>query len=147
MNQKVEPASAPTPAIPWWVATIVILGALLTGAGGLIALLRPEMLVAAGAPMTAAAQVYAGYLISRGLALAAMLLLLLALRAPRMLTGLMLFTALVQLIDALVDATTGRITLLPIVLIVCVAFLLGAARLAGPGFWKPATWRNSLALR
>ena len=147
MTEQREPASPPRPAIPWWVATIVILGALLAAVGGLAALLRPEMLLAPGEPMTAAAYVYAGYLISRNLALAVMLLGLLALQAPRMLTGLMLFTALVQLIDALVDALTGRVALVPIVLLLGVAFLIGAGRVAGFALGKKATWRENPALR
>jgi hypothetical protein len=115
--------------IPWWVATIVILGALLTVTGGILALVRPEIL--AGASMNQAAYVYASYLVSRDLALAAMLLATLVLRSYRVLTGLMLLTVLTQMIDAIVDATTGRASLLPAILVFAVAYLIAAARIFG----------------
>jgi hypothetical protein len=116
-------------AIPWWVATIVILGALLTATGGILALVRPGLL--AGEPMNQAAYVYAGYLVSRDLALAVMLLATLALRSYRMLAGLMLLTVLTQVIDAVVDASTGRATLLPAILVLAVAYLVATARIFG----------------
>jgi hypothetical protein len=119
------------PKIPWWVATIVILGVLLTATGGILALVRPETL--AGEPMNQAAYVYAGYLVSRDLALAAMLLATLVLRSYRVLAGLMLLTALTQVIDAVVDATTGRASLLPAILVFAVAYFIGAARIFRSG--------------
>jgi hypothetical protein len=135
VTQQPDTRPIPVQVLPWWVAIIVILGALLTAAGGLIALFRPEMLLAPGQPMTDAAYVYAGYLISRNLALAAMLLIGLALHTRRgaywALVGLLLLTALVQVLDAVVDATTGRVALVPVVLIVGVAFLVSALRLSG----------------
>jgi hypothetical protein len=138
MNQRSELDRRAAGELPWWVATIVVLGALLTAAGGIIALVRPEMLLDPSQPMNAGAYVYAGYLVSRDLALAAMLLASLAVLARRalpgarwVLIGLMVFTALVQLIDAAVDLATGRASLLPILLLFAVAFLVGAFRLAG----------------
>jgi hypothetical protein len=51
-----EPNGSSTAArIPWWVVTTVILGALLTASGGILALVRPEMLVGSGASMNQAA--------------------------------------------------------------------------------------------
>ena len=132
-----------SPSIPWWVAAIVIVGALLTAAGALFALVRPETLLEAGQHMNAAAHIYAGYLISRGLALALMLLTLLALRARRMLASLMVLIALIQVIDAVVDATTGRASLLPIALVFAAAFILGASRLFGQAFWTLDNWQDS----
>lgn len=140
--QQSEPTPATTVPIPWWVAAIVILGAVLVAAGGLFALVRPETLLEAGDHMNAAANVYAGYLVSRNLALSGMLLAMLVLRARRMLSGLMVLTALVQVTDAVVDATTGRVSLLPIILVFAAAFLIGARRLAGQGFWKAASWQD-----
>jgi hypothetical protein len=121
---------------------IVVLGALLTAAGGILALVRPETLVGSGAPMNGAADVYAGYLVSRNLALAVMLLTLSALRSRRVLAALMVLAALDQSIDAVVDATTGRVSLLPIILFFAVAFLIGAARLSGHAFWQAAAWQD-----
>jgi len=78
MTPQPNPTPTPPLSIPWWVAAIVIIGAVLTAAGGLFALVRPETLLEPGQAMNAAAHVYAGYLISRGLAVALMLLALLA---------------------------------------------------------------------
>jgi hypothetical protein len=121
--------STTAPTIPHWVVAIVLFGALLTAAGGVIALVRPEMLLAPGERMTAAANVYAGYLVSRDLALAGALLAALALRARPTLAGFMWLAALTQGIDTVVDATTGRTWLVPVVFVVGVAFLIGALRL------------------
>jgi hypothetical protein len=129
MNQIIQSAKPVAARIPWWVVTIVILGALLTASGGILALVRPDMLVGSDAPMNQAAYVYAGYLVSRDLALAAMLLATLALRAYRVLAGLMALTVLTQVIDAIVDATTGRATLLPMILVFAVAYLIAAIRI------------------
>jgi hypothetical protein len=59
--------------LPWWLVGIVALGALLISAGALIALLHPAMLVSSQDPINGAVRVYAGYLVSRNLALAIML--------------------------------------------------------------------------
>jgi len=138
-NQRVSTVQS----IPWWLSTIVIVGALLTAAGGILALVRPETLLESGQHMNQAAHIYANYLVSRNLALAVMLLAMLALGARRTLAGVMVLVAFVQLIDAVGDATTGRTSLLPIVLIFALAFLFGAARLSGHPFWQAAAWRDS----
>jgi hypothetical protein len=130
---ELVPSATP---IPWWLAMIVILGAALAAAGGIIAIVRPEILLEPGEVMNAAATVYAGYLVSRGLAVAIMLLTLLAFRASRALAVMMVFTALIQLIDAIVDATEGRYFLLPILVLYVVAFLYAANRLGRQAFWK-----------
>lgn len=93
--------------------------------------------------MNDAAYVYAGYLISRNLALAIVLLVLLAMGAKRMLAGVMVLVALIQLIDAVVDVTTGRAALLPVILLLGAAFLIGASRLLNQPFWNVAAWRDS----
>ncbi len=100
------------------------------------------MLLKSGQTMNDAANVYAGYLVSRGLAVAIMLLALLVLRAWRMLAGLMVLTALLQLIDAVVDLVEGRLLLLPILLIYIIAFLIGANWLFGQPFWKASAWQD-----
>ncbi len=129
MKRRPEVTNAATHLIPWWVATIVIIGALLTATGGILALVRPEMLLDPGQAMNQAAHVYASYLVSRNLAIAIMLVVMLALKSRQMLASLMLLAALVQGIDGVVDATTGRQALLPIVVLLAVAFLLGSIRL------------------
>jgi hypothetical protein len=131
MSELLQAHNSTTGRISWWIAAIVIAGILLTAAGGVLALLDPELLVGTGEPMNQAASTYAGYLVSRDLALAVMLLVMLVLQARQVLAGLMILTALTQVIDAVVDATTGRASLLPIILIFALAFLIGAARLLG----------------
>jgi hypothetical protein len=76
----------------------VIVGALLMAAGGIIALLKPAMLVSPDDQINRAAHVYAGYLVSRNLALAVMLLVALVMPARRMLSCLMVLTAIIQLL-------------------------------------------------
>lgn len=127
----------PAPPIPRWLTAIVIAGALLTAAGAVIALLP-----SAGHPMNAAGHDYAYYFVTRNLARAVMLLAALALQARRPLAGLMLLTALIQLLDAVTATATGRAGLVPIDLAFTAIFLIAAARLTGP-FWKPASWRQA----
>lgn len=142
MAQPPELTPSKPTALPWWLVTIVIIGALLAAAGAFAAIFRPDMLLGSGQTMNDAANVYAGYLVSRGLAVAVMLLALLILRAWRMLAGLMVFTALLQLIDAVVDLVEGRYLLLPILLIYVIAFLIGANWLFGQPFWKASAWQE-----
>lgn len=127
------PSSSPWPA---WIVGLVALGALLTAAGGLLAL-HP-----AGEHLNAAGRDYADYFLTRNVAMAAMLLLMLAVRARRVLTGLMVLTAMIQGLDAITAATTGRPGLLPIDLVFAAAFLVGARRLAAGPLWRVASWRE-----
>jgi hypothetical protein len=137
---KLEPSDA---SLPGWVVASVIAGALLMGAGAAIALVRPAMLVAPKAEITDAVRVYAGYLVSRNLALALMLIAMLAIRARRVLSGLMLLTAFIQFIDAGMDVLEGRWAIVPGVLIFAIVFFLGAARLNGQPLRKIASWRSA----
>lgn len=130
-------------SLPWWISLSVIVGALLMGTGAIIALVRPAMLVGPGAEITAAVRVYAGYLVSRNLVLALMLLAMLTLRARRALSTLMVLTGFIQLFDAGLDVTEKRWGIAPGVLIFAIVFFLGAARLNGQPFWKLAAWRNA----
>ena len=109
-------------------------------AGGLIALIKPAMLVSPDAEISGAVRVYAGYLVARNIPLAVMLLIMLALRARNVLGTLMVLTAFIQIFDAGMDAVEGRWTLVPGVLIFAAIFFLGAARLSGQPFWKLAAW-------
>jgi hypothetical protein len=128
--------------LPWWLFASVVVGALLMIAGAIIALTQPSMLVSPGAEINNAVRVYAGYLVSRNLALAVMLLVMLALHARGVLSGLMLLTAMVQFLDAGMDAAEGRWTIVPGVLIFAIVFFLGAARLRGRPFWNLAAWKD-----
>jgi hypothetical protein len=135
-----HPAPPATTAFPWWLQTIVLLGALLMGAGALIALLNPAMLVSPHDEINAAVHVYAGYLFSRNAALAILLVASMIFRAKGTLNTLILLTAFVQLLDAAVDCMEGRWVIVPGVLIFGLLFLLASARLAGHPFWRKEAW-------
>jgi hypothetical protein len=96
-----------------------------------IALVHPALLLVPGERMNQAARVYADYLVARDLAVAIVLGVLPAMRVRRMLAGLLVLTALIQLLDAGLDAATGRLTLVPGLLVLTVTFLVGAGRLCG----------------
>jgi hypothetical protein len=123
---------------PVWARALVALGALLFAAGGILALVRPGLMVSSEVPITAGVRVYAGYMASRNLSIAALLLGLFAAGARRGLAVLMLLAGVVQVVDACMDVFEGRWPIAPGVLVLAVLFLLAAARLAGPPFWKNA---------
>jgi hypothetical protein len=123
--------------LPWWLVGIVALGALLISAGALIALLHPAMLVSSQDPINGAVRVYAGYLVSRNLALAIMLFITLGIGARESLRALVLLTAVIQLLDAGLDAMEGRWTLVPGVLLFAIAFFFVAAWLFRHAAAKP----------
>jgi hypothetical protein len=128
-------------SIPLWVSIVVILGALLTATGAVISKVDPTLLTN-GSHMTDAARVYADYLFARNLSLAVMLLLLLALRARRMLAGFMVLIALIQLVDVIDDLARGAFLLVPGLLVFAVVFLVGASRLFGQAVWHVDAWRE-----
>lgn len=125
---------------PWWISATVIVGSLLMLTGAILAVAHPASLVSPTDQINGAVRIYAGYLFSRNLALAIMLLATLALRAGRWLAGLMLLTALVQILDASLDVLDGRIAVAPVAAILGILFLLGSSRLAGHPFWRREAW-------
>lgn len=120
---------------------MVILGALLTAIGAIISKVDPAILTNGG-PITDAVRVYADYLFARNLPLAVMLLLLLAIRARRMLAGFMVLTSLIQFVDVLNDLARGNFLLVPGLLVFATVFLLGAWRLFGQAVWHVDAWRE-----
>jgi hypothetical protein len=126
---------------PWWVSIVVILGALLTLTGAVISKVDPTLLTN-GNPMTDSARIYADYTFARDLALAVMLLLLLVVRARRMLAGFMVLTVLIQLVDIVDDLFRGAFLLLPAVFVFAIVFLLAAGRLFGRAIWHVDAWRD-----
>jgi hypothetical protein len=128
-------------AFPWWLTLIAILGALAMATGGLIALLKPSILVSPHDAINGAVHIYAGYFASRALVLAAMLLAASLLRARGLLNSLMLLTAFIQLMDFGVDCLEGRLMVIPGVVALDVLFFVGAARLSGYPFWRAEAWR------
>lgn len=148
-RQTTRSQVAPLPATPpdseqapdpspwsWWLVGIVVLGALLTAAGGLLAI-HP-----AGEHLSTAGQNYADYFLTRNIAMAALLLLMLTFRARRVLTGLMILTALIQTLDAITATATGRLGLVPIDLAFTAAFLIAAAHLSTGPLWRGTSWRE-----
>ncbi len=128
-------------SIPLWVSIVVILGAVLTAIGAVIDKVDPAFLTNSS-PMTSAVLVYADYTFARNLPLAVMLLLLLALRARRMLAGFMVLTACIQIVDALDDLIRGAFLLAPGVLVFAIVFLVGAWQLFGVAIWHVTAWRE-----
>jgi len=128
-------------SIPSWVRIAVVIGALLMATGGVIAMINPAMLVSPGDQINGAAHIYAGYLASRNLCLALMLLAVMAIRANNALSNLMVLTAFIQVVDAGIDCVEGRWPVVPGVLVFGLVFFLGAARLSGHPFWKVQAWR------
>jgi hypothetical protein len=128
--------------IPWWLGLIVILGAVLTAMGAVIALVHPAMLVSPHDEINGAVHIYAGYLVARNTAIAIMLVALLSIGAKRALGNLMVLVGLIQLLDACMDVAEGRWSVAPGVLIFGVVFLIAAARLSdGLPFWKLKAWK------
>jgi hypothetical protein len=134
------PAAEP---LPLWLPIVVILGSLLMAMGAVIAVVHPAMLVSPGDQINEAVHIYAGYLFSRNLALAVMLVVVLSIRAQRALGTLMVLTAFVQLLDAGLDVAEGRWPLVPGVLVFAIVFFRGAAKVQGQPFWKAAVWRDN----
>ena len=126
--------------LPWWLSTVVVLGALLTATGGVIALVHPAMLVSPRDEINGAVRIYAGYLAARNLVLAIMLLTALTLGARRVLSNLMILTAFIQLVDTCMDFSQGRWAIVPGVFVFGVIFFIGAARLCGYPFWRREAW-------
>src|SRR5215467_7892665 len=125
---------------PLWVSIVVILGVLLTLTGAVISKVDPTLLTN-GSPMTDAVRIYADYMFARNLSLALMLLLLLALRARRMLAGFMVLIALIQVVDVINDLARGDYVLVPGLLVFAIVFLFGAWRLFGQAIWHVDAWR------
>jgi hypothetical protein len=132
--------SQPGDEIPLWLRAVIFLGAFLIAAGGVIALVDPAMLVSPHDQINGAVRIYAGYLASRNLALAAMLLATMFMGARAALGNLMLLIAFIQIVDACIDCAEGRWPIVPGVLVLGIVFFVGAARLSGYPFWKRAAW-------
>lgn len=131
------PATTPL-GIPLAWALVTLLAALLLTVGAVIALVHPILLVPPASHITEAVRFYAGYLASRNLALALMLVVLLALRARPSLAYFMALVALIQFIDVVIDAAETRWAIVPGVLLLGLLFLLAAVRLADGPLWTRA---------
>ena len=108
----------------------------------MIALIHPVLLVSPHDEINGAVRIFAGYLFSRNLALAILLLAALLARAKEILNGLLILTAFVQLFDAIMDFAEGRWPIVPGVLILAALFFFAARRVSGHPFWQLKAWRN-----
>ena len=129
-----------TTPIPWWLRAVVILGALLMAIGGVLALIHPAMLVSPHDEINSAVHIYAGYLASRNMAVAILLIVLVTLSAKRALSNLMVLVALIQLLDACIDCAEHRWPIVPGVLFLGLVFLFAAAKLSSYPIWKSEFW-------
>lgn len=131
-----SPKAAKASPWRWWLVMLVVVGALLTATGGVLAL-HP-----AAEHLNSAGRNYAEYFFTRNIAMAILLLVTLSLRARRALCSLMVLTALIQILDAVTATATGRFGLVPVDLVFATAFLLGAAHLSAKALWRPSSWRE-----
>jgi hypothetical protein len=137
-----RPSWGGSAAFPWWLRTIVVIGALLMVTGALIALMHPALLVSPHDEINGAVHIYAGYLASRNLALAILLLAAMRFRARGTLNTLMLLTAFIQVLDVGIDCVEGRWAIVPGVVVFGLLFFVGSARLSGYPFWRKGAWRQ-----
>lgn len=126
--------------VPAWVNIVVVVCALLMGAGAVIAALNPRMLVDPNVEINSAVKTYAGYLTARNGVLAVVLLGLLFAGARRALGNLVTIVGLIQLFDFVVDCVAGRWPVAGGVLVLGILLLMAARRLAGAPFWRREAW-------
>ena len=145
-NKTVNSNSPPfgeNSGIRLWPQAIGVLGALLLAAGAIIALFHPVMLVSPHDEINGAVRIYAGYLASRNLSLAIMLLIALGLGAKRMLNNLLLLIALIQSLDTVLAAVEGRWPIVPGAAVLALLFCTAAAFLSGHPFWQVQAWKQT----
>ena len=98
--------------IPPWIGVFVVVGGLLMTMGGVIALLKPSMLMSPHDEVTNGVKIYAGYVVARNLALGMFSAAAAgALRARRTLASMMVLVGMIQLFDGIMDcmeATMGH---------------------------------------
>lgn len=109
-------------ALPGWIAAVVLAGAALLLAGAVLAVAKPSMMLGPADSVTSGVRIYAGYLFSRNLALALLLVAALTRRFRANLSGMIALYALIQLLDAIMDCIEGRWMVLAPVLLLGVLF-------------------------
>ncbi len=127
--------------LSFWPYAIVILGALLMAAGAMIALLHPSLLLSPHAEITEGVRIYAGYLASRNLGMAILLLVALSLGAKEMLNNLMILAAFIQLLDVGIDCVEGRWAVAPGVFVLGIVFFIAAFKVSGYPIWRIEAWK------
>lgn len=134
-----SPQASSDISVPLWAKATVILCVVLTGAGAVIALVNPGMLLPPDSEITSAVRTYAGYLTSRNAVLAMMLLVLFILKAHRALGNLLAIVGLIQVLDCIIDCVEKRWSIAPGVLVLGIIFLVSASKLCGP-LWRRDAW-------
>ncbi len=109
---------------------LAVVGALATGAVGVISLLAPGTLLKAvgegSQSVNAGTQIFANYTGTRNLAAALVLLALVVMRSRRVLAGLLITVALANFLDAITDLVAQRWPAVPGPIILSIAFLSAA---------------------
>jgi len=142
-TREVSPqAAALPPRLPRWLPPIVILGALGVGSLAFGALFAPQTLLASGQHMTHAARVWSRYAAAYSLTLCLTLLFLLAIRARRLLAGVLVQATLAELLLAIVAVANKRWEQIPADILLAAAFVVSAYVLFGQPFWHLAAWRD-----
>lgn len=131
--------------LPRWTQVIAAFAAVLLTTGAVIALVKPGMLVNPLEQINEAVRVYAGYVASRNFALGGFLLGALILRAKSLLNHVLLLTASIQLVDAVIDCFEARWAVVPGVTILAVLFFAAATGISRHPFWRAKAW--NLAMR
>lgn len=122
-----------------WVSTIVIVSAGLLLTGAVLSKTAPTLMTH-GDPVTNASRIYADYFFARNVPLAMGLLLLLGLRRPQMLAGLLILTSFVQALDVINVLTRSEYVLVPGLLLLCAAMLVAAQKLLSQSMWRSDAW-------
>jgi hypothetical protein len=132
----------PANALPWWLSTLLVLGALGVLSLAYGALISPKTLLGAGQQMNDAAHVWARYAAAYALALGLALLALITARARLLLAGALMQAAVAEVLLGVVGITDHRWEQVPADAVLAAVFLLGASRLFGQPPWRPAAWRD-----
>ena len=127
--------------IGWPVTVVVIAGAAVVLAGGLLAWFNPGQLLPPNTPIGTGTHLYAARMAARALPLGLALLLLLALRARKMLAGLLVLVAVIEVGDCVSAVVYRDWVELPGAL-VTVAFIWAASALLGAPCWTARAWRS-----
>lgn len=138
-SSSVAVANKPS-AIPLWVRVFVIAGSILMTLGGVIAFLKPSMLMSPHDEITNGVKIYAGYVVARNLGLGLFLPILLILRARRALGSMMVLVGFIQILDVIMDCIEGRWAIVPGILVLGILYLIAAARVSGAPFWRRESW-------
>lgn len=115
-------------AVPLFVVLVTGVSVVLLGAGAVLALVAPGLL-AGGGQALGRSRVFEDYTASRDGALAVFLLVPLLRRSTAVLRWTLLLVVCVQILDAVLDVSEGRWSIVPVAIAVAGACFLSAMRL------------------